>query len=641
MILMLVVVSSCYAQTDTSSVFIRNLPTIVRSDSNFVLIVESPFTTYQTTWKNLQRSMNFKKLKQTTFVTQDDIIAVTHTNTFDTTKGIKISKFYQTALKDSVNGLIGIAKTSIESRITDSLNMIEAQLQLKASISSVDSVKGRVSNAETLISQKAGLLALDSLRNELYSEIGLRASVSTVDSLKSRAGEIEFRLNDAESSILQKSSITDLENLETEIYSELGLKASVTSVNTLDERLTNAEASITAKASITDLNNLSDDIYSELNLKASASIVDSLSEDVSNALAQITLEAGNRASADGTLQASINLKVSANDVINSINLSTEGVTISASKITLDGDVVANSLSSKTISGVLISAGSFTTIQNPNDYSQRWTFNMSAGSLNWSRANGNYPASIGYNMDYGLTLSGVAFINGYYANNILSKANDAVDAYYVSQNANANLGITSIGTGLTVSGGVLSATGAGSHTHTISDVTGLQTELNDKANYIHGHEIDDIADLWDNLNGKANSIHTHDYNANLGISSIGSGLSITNGVLSSSGTGFSGSYTDLTNIPSTFTPSSHTHAEYLTSVTWNIVSDKPTFFNGSYTSLTNVPSTFTPSAHTHTGLSVVTFGSTGYTEVGGLRFNHVVLTVDGYSQNVITSVEAVQ
>lgn len=83
--------------------------------------------------------------------------------------------------------------------------------------------------------------------------------------------------------------------------------------------------------------------------------------------------------------------------------------------------------------------------------------------------------------------------------------------------------------------------------------------------------------------------------------------------------FDGAYSSLTGIPSSFTPSSHTHV--ISDVTglqtalnnaanvqsdWNeanassdaFILNKPALFNGSYNSLTNVPATFTPSAHTH-------------------------------------------
>lgn len=82
----------------------------------------------------------------------------------------------------------------------------------------------------------------------------------------------------------------------------------------------------------------------------------------------------------------------------------------------------------------------------------------------------------------------------------------------------------------------------------------------------------------------------------------------------------GSYTDLLNIPSTFTPSAHNHDALYKPITyiptwteitgkpatypstWATVSGKPTFAlvatSGSYLDLLNIPSAFTPTAHTH-------------------------------------------
>lgn len=82
----------------------------------------------------------------------------------------------------------------------------------------------------------------------------------------------------------------------------------------------------------------------------------------------------------------------------------------------------------------------------------------------------------------------------------------------------------------------------------------------------------------------------------------------------------GNYTDLSNIPATFTPSAHNHDALYKPIgyvpawaditgkpatfpsTWLTVSGKPTFSTvattGSYGDLLNIPSAFTPVAHTH-------------------------------------------
>jgi hypothetical protein len=48
----------------------------------------------------------------------------------------------------------------------------------------------------------------------------------------------------------------------------------------------------------------------------------------------------------------------------------------------------------------------------------------------------------------------------------------------------------------------------SHTHSISDVTGLQTALDGKASSSHTHAISDVTGLQTALDGKASSSHTH-------------------------------------------------------------------------------------------------------------------------------------
>ena len=50
--------------------------------------------------------------------------------------------------------------------------------------------------------------------------------------------------------------------------------------------------------------------------------------------------------------------------------------------------------------------------------------------------------------------------------------------------------------------------ASSHTHSISDVTGLQTALDGKAASSHTHSISDVTGLQTALDGKASSSHTH-------------------------------------------------------------------------------------------------------------------------------------
>ncbi len=50
--------------------------------------------------------------------------------------------------------------------------------------------------------------------------------------------------------------------------------------------------------------------------------------------------------------------------------------------------------------------------------------------------------------------------------------------------------------------------AASHTHTIAQVTNLQTSLDGKANTVHSHAITDVTNLQTVLDGKSNTGHTH-------------------------------------------------------------------------------------------------------------------------------------
>jgi len=81
--------------------------------------------------------------------------------------------------------------------------------------------------------------------------------------------------------------------------------------------------------------------------------------------------------------------------------------------------------------------------------------------------------------------------------------------------------------------------------------------------------------------------------------------------------FSGSYADLINIPTTFTPSAHTHtvseitdfpvlAIVATSGSYNDLLNLPALFDGAYSSLSGIPTTFAPSAHTHTVSEITDF-----------------------------------
>jgi hypothetical protein len=78
----------------------------------------------------------------------------------------------------------------------------------------------------------------------------------------------------------------------------------------------------------------------------------------------------------------------------------------------------------------------------------------------------------------------------------------------------------------------------SHTHSISDVTGLQTALDGKAASSHTHSISEVTGLQTALDGKASSSHTHGNITNAGAIGTTSGqivVTTTSGVLTTAST----------------------------------------------------------------------------------------------------------
>jgi hypothetical protein len=99
-----------------------------------------------------------------------------------------------------------------------------------------------------------------------------------------------------------------------------------------------------------------------------------------------------------------------------------------------------------------------------------------------------------------------------------------------------------------------------HAHELADVTGLEAALLGKAATTHTHTQSDITGLEAALLGKAATTHTHP------LSDLTASGATTGQVPTFNGTAWvpqdaSGgvtSYLDLTNVPSTFPPSTHTH-----------------------------------------------------------------------------------
>lgn len=140
---------------------------------------------------------------------------------------------------------------------------------------------------------------------------------------------------------------------------------------------------------------------------------------------------------------------------------------------------------------------------------------------------------------------------------------------------------------------LSGKAASSHTHAISDTTGLQTALDGKASTSHSHAISDVTDLQTSLDGKASSSHTH------AISDVTNLQTTLDGKASSS---HSHAISDVTNLQTTLdgkAATSHTHA----------ISDT----TGLQTALDGKAA----SSHTHTAANITDFSEAVDDRVGTL------------------------
>lgn len=145
----------------------------------------------------------------------------------------------------------------------------------------------------------------------------------------------------------------------------------------------------------------------------------------------------------------------------------------------------------------------------------------------------------------------------------------------------------------------------SHTHSISDVTSLQTALDGKSSIshthawgditgkpatftptAHSHVIADVTNLQTTLDGKASTAHTHvianitDFPSQTG--NAGKFLQTNGTSLSWVASSTSVDWSAITGKPSTFTPSTHTHAwSDITSKPWSVSGSDLTQSSGNY------------------------------------------------------------
>lgn len=177
-----------------------------------------------------------------------------------------------------------------------------------------------------------------------------------------------------------------------------------------------------------------------------------------------------------------------------------------------------------------------------------------------------------------------------------------------------------------------------HTHSIAEVSGLQTVLDSKSDIGHLHTIANVVGLDVALSGKADVGHTH---------SISDVTDLKAQLDGKSNVGHSHSWTEITDKPTTFAPSSHTHsisdvtglqtaldgkAALSHTHTWGEITDKPTTFTPSvhthlWADITDKPATFAPSAHTHT-ISEVTGLQTTLDGKAAVSHTHAISDVTG-------------
>ena len=190
--------------------------------------------------------------------------------------------------------------------------------------------------------------------------------------------------------------------------------------------------------------------------------------------------------------------------------------------------------------------------------------------------------------------------------------------------------------------------AASHTHAISNITGLQSALDGKAEESHVHPISNITELQSALDGKSNVGHTHNYSAPGHGHSISEVYNLQSALNGKSDVGHTHNYS----------APGHTHDDrYYTKSDWAVTSGETAFhdnkyrahwrrqgkvvtlwFTGLHLSNTNQYSTTTIYAPTPAlNVSGVGFAYLGSSESMSLHQNSVNLMPFTYDTNRILTV----
>lgn len=281
------------------------------------------------------------------------------------------------AIADAEKALTNVA--GVQTNLTTEITRVEGLLNVKVSTTTFDALKKTVTDQGTAITQNANAIKLKANQSSVDT---LSGRVTTAEGqITAQAGKIELKANKTEVDEIV-GRVDSAESLLEVQGNQINLKASQTSVDSLSGRVTSAEGQINnhagqikLKANQTTVDSLTGRVTAaegqltiqggQISAKASQSEVDTLSGKVSSNVAKLDVQstaiAGLVTKTDGhatkigslELQASkfqvsisdlndadevisgqlqvlsdnINLKVSKDNVINMINVSSEGIQI--------------------------------------------------------------------------------------------------------------------------------------------------------------------------------------------------------------------------------------------------------------------------------------------------------------------------
>ena len=283
------------------------------------------------------------------------------------------------------------------------------------------------------------------------------------------------------------------------------------------------------------------------------------------------------------------------------------VTINASQLTVNDPIITaasgNTTAAAPYAGLKVERGSSDAFMVWNESLDRFVAYMSSDDLATAGTLTDIQASTFYG-----ALSGNASTATKWATpRALTFTGDATGTGNIDGSAAVSIALT---------------VGDDSHNHTISTITGLQTALDGKASSVHAHVIGDVTGLQTALDGKSATTHTHAV-----------ATTTANGLMSSADkTKLDGVTTGANNyVHPTTDGNLHVPA---TSTTNNLkvlkagaTAGSIAWGNVAYSELTGIPSTFTPAAHTH-AISDVTGLQTALDGKASSTHTHAISDVTG-------------